>query len=238
MKIAFSGAQCVGKTTLIEDFLKQWPMYELAKNSYRNKAKEDPTVKLNQEGDEKSQEIIRDSIIDDAQSYSKDDKVIFDRCIFDNLAYSLWLNDKGKVSDNFINEQIPIIRESFSLYDIIFFIPITPLHDIPIVESEDGQRDLDPVFRSEIDHVMKAIVSNYSETDKRVFFPQEQCPAIIDHVFGDREQRIETIKFYVNDQGTFFGEEDSLLADIPEPEDAPTLADFDSMDTRKKIVLP
>ena len=186
MKIAFSGTQCVGKSTLIEDFLKQWPMYKVAETSYRDKAKANPEIKLNQAGDEKSQEIIRDAIIDEVQAYSKDDKVIFDRCLFDNLAYTLWLNQKGKVSDDFVNQQIPIIREAFSLYDVIFFIPLTKHHEIEIVPSEDGQRDLDPVFRSEIDNIMKAIMSNYLDVKKRVFFPGEDCPAIIDHVFGDR----------------------------------------------------
>ena len=36
MKIAFMGTQCNGKSTLIKEFIKRWPMYKEVKSSYRN----------------------------------------------------------------------------------------------------------------------------------------------------------------------------------------------------------
>jgi len=212
MKICFSGTQCVGKSTVVNDFLAQWPMYKKADNSYRDKVKANPKVKLNQNGNEDSQVVIRDALIDQVQMYSKYANIVFDRCIFDYIAYTLWLNAKGKVSDLFVEKQIPIIRETMKMYDIIFFIPILKNYPITIVPSKDGQRDLDPLFREEIDNIMKAVYKDYLNK-KRVFFPQEDCTGVLE-LFGSQQERIEMIKLYINPKGGLYGEQDSLLKDI------------------------
>jgi len=236
MRICFSGAQNTGKSTVINDFLETWPMYEKATESYRDKAKNSPTLKLNQEGNKESQTIIRDALIDTAQLYDKDSKVLFDRCIFDNLAYSLWLNARGKVTDLFIEQQIPIIKNAMEFYDIIFFIPVLDAYPVEIVESVDGLRDLDPVFRKEIDHIMKAMLTDY-HSQKRKFFPNEDCPCIIE-LFGSPEERIQMIKLYVAENGGMIGEDENLLSDIPDLEDIdPALKDFaDSMEPPSRII--
>jgi len=225
MRICFSGAQNTGKSTVINDFLKTWTMYEKATESYRDKAKKNPTLKLNQEGDKESQVIIRDSLIDTAQLYDKESNVLFDRCVFDNLAYSLWLNAKGKVDDLFIRQQIPIIKNTMEFYDIIFFIPILDAYPVEIVKSEDGLRDLDPIFRQEIDYIMKALITDYRSKERK-FFPNEDCPGIVE-IYGNREERIEMIKLYVAETGKMYGEDQSLLSDIPDLADIdPALAEF------------
>ena len=213
MKICISGCQNIGKSTLIEEFLKQWPMYKKADNSYREIAKKNTKVKLNTEGDEESQAIIRDALIDQAINHTKDENVIFDRCVLDNLVYSLWLNAKGKVSDLFIEKQIPIFKESIKLYDIIFFIPKLKDYDIPIVPDKDGQRCLDPVFQEETDNIFKAIMMDYWKQDRRVFFPKEDCAAVIDIPVGPIQDRLNVIKLYVKNDGDCYQEEDSLLKD-------------------------
>ena len=40
MRIAISGTACQGKTTLITDFLEQWPNYKTPKKTYRYVIKE------------------------------------------------------------------------------------------------------------------------------------------------------------------------------------------------------
>ena len=210
-RIGITSAQNMGKTTLINDMIKQWPNFKAAGNSYREKAKQDKSVKLNKEGSEESQIIIRDALIDDLQQYDrKKDNVIHDRTLIDNLVYSMWLNANGKVSDLFIEQQVPIIKQALTYYDIIFFIPMMANYNIPIVPSVDGQRELDPVFREEIDNIFKAVLMDYWRKDGRTFFPNEDCPALIE-VWGTREERIQMIKLYINEKGSFYGEEDSLL---------------------------
>jgi predicted ATPase len=206
MKIAISGTQCIGKSTLINDMLQQWPNYELDTNCYRKKIKEEGLV-INQDGDESNQEIIRDALIDQVSARSSTEKVLFDRCILDNLAYTIWLAAKGKVSDNFVERQIPIIRETFSMYDILFFIPLTEQYPVDITEGDN--RDVDPIFRQEIDNIMKALLQTYHEGSGK-FFPKENCPAIIE-IFGSPLERIAMMKLYLKEDGSVYGEEESIM---------------------------
>jgi hypothetical protein len=208
MKIAFIGTQCNGKSTLIKEFLKRWPMYKEAKSTYRNLIK---TGKItgNQEGTEESQKAILNCIIDDAQKAiaKGDDFLVFDRCVTDNIAYSLWLNEKGKVSDEFIMDTKRIAFEAIRVFDIIFYLPLR--EEINIVPKKG--RAIDPVYRQEIDNIFRAIVGTY-EKNLGIFFPKEDCPAVIT-LEGPPDLRIEQIPMYIKPSGKFFDEEDgSLLA--------------------------
>ena len=40
MRIAISGTACQGKSTLIQDFIKEWPSYQREKTDYRDIIKE------------------------------------------------------------------------------------------------------------------------------------------------------------------------------------------------------
>jgi len=206
MKIAFMGTQCNGKSTLIKGFLKRWPMYKEIKSSYRNLLK---TGKItgNQEGTEESQKAILNCIIDDTQKATAkgDDFLVFDRCVMDNIAYSLWLNEKGKVSDEFIMDTKRIAFEAIRVFDIIFYLPLR--EEIKIVPRKG--RDIDPIYRQEIDNIFRAIVGTY-EKSAGIFFPKEDCPAVIT-LEGPPDLRIEQIPMYIKPSGKFFDEEDGSL---------------------------
>jgi len=206
MKICVSGTQCVGKSTYIQDFLKTWPMYETPKESYRDVIKEKNLPHSN-EGNEESQRIILDHLIDQAQKYSKSDNVIFDRCVLDNLAYSSWLNLNGKVSDKFLDESRIIVRETLSMFDIIFYIPLTKAAPVEIVE--DGLRNTDPLFREEIDNIFKVFQQSFFQGDGRIFKKGDSAP-IID-IYGSPEERIALTSLYITKEGTQYGEEETLI---------------------------
>ena len=70
MKIAVVGTQCIGKSTYIKDFLKKWSMYSTPEKTYRDIVKE-KNIPLNKLGDEHSQKIILDFLIEQATSFSK-----------------------------------------------------------------------------------------------------------------------------------------------------------------------
>jgi len=210
MKIAFMGTQCNGKSTLIKEFIKRWPMYKEVKSSYRNLIK---TGKItnNQEGTAESQKAILNAIIDDTQNaIAKDgDFLVFDRCVIDNIVYSLWLNEKGKVSDEFIMDTKRIAFEAVRVFDIIFYLPLR--EEIKIVPKKG--RDLDPVYREEIDNLFRAVVGT-QEKSQGIFFPKEDCPAVIT-LEGPPDLRIEQIPMYIKPSGKFFDENDgSLLANM------------------------
>jgi len=204
------GTQCNGKSTLIKEFCKRWPMYKEVQSTYRKLLKTNK-VTGNQEGTAESQLTILNSIIDDTQkAIAKENNfLVFDRCVMDNIAYSLWLNNKGKVTDEFIMDTKRIAHEAIKVFDIIFYLPLR--EEIKIVPKKG--RDIDPVYRQEIDNIFKALVATY-EKSAGIFFPKEDCPAVIT-LEGPADLRIEQIPLYIKSNGKFFDEEDgSLLANI------------------------
>ena len=115
-KIGVMGTQCIGKTTLIDDMILQWPQLSRPEKTYRDLIKE-KKLPVNKNGTKESQEAILNFLVDEAMGNYGKKKMIFDRTPLDNMAYSLWLYDK-QTSD--IDEAfIPMI---FSLVKEIVFI--------------------------------------------------------------------------------------------------------------------
>ena len=85
MRISISGTGCQGKTTLIQDFLQEWPGFSTPKKTYRSKLKKDNHSK---DACEDSQWDILNFMLDQLQEYKKGDNIIFDRCPLDNLVYT------------------------------------------------------------------------------------------------------------------------------------------------------
>lgn len=210
MRIAITGTACQGKSTLIQDFLKEWPSYQIEKSNYRDVIKEKNyphSKKCNKDG----QWAILNCKIDEMQKYSKRDKVIFDRCSLDAIVYSLWSFDKQAtdIDKEFIDKCIPLVRESIKSLDIIFFIPITKVAPVPIVE--DGMREIDEEYITEVDNIFKTIIhSHHIKPGSTPFLPSYDCPAIIE-VFGSREERIQIIKQYLDTDGDLIGDNTGLV---------------------------
>jgi predicted ATPase len=210
MRIAISGSACQGKSTLIDDIIKKWPMYKRSEESYRKLIKEE-NLPLNDKVTQDGQWKILNCLIDDIQKTTKDDCVLFDRCPLDNLVYSLWSNSKGEsdIDDEFIKKCIPLVQETMHALDIILFTPITKFSPIP-TESRES-RNIDENYIKEIDNIFKAISYQYTKTGASPFFPPEDRPPIIE-VFGDREQRIAMIQLYLDDSGDIVTDEKSVLS--------------------------
>jgi len=208
MKIAVSGTQNIGKSTFVDDFKKNWKSYKKPKKTYRDFIKNED-LDLNREGTEESQEIILNALIDEAQN-AKGKHVIFDRCPLDNLVYTMWLNAKGYASDEFVKKTIDLVRESLVFFDIIFFLPITKHSPVAVEAKENRETDLE--YREEIDVLFKSLMSAYHQ-ESHIYFPFANklgSPAIIE-IFGTPEERVQLAKFYINEKGDPFGEEDSLI---------------------------
>jgi len=206
MRIAIIGTQNTGKTTFVNDFIKKWPMYKTLDKSYRDilKEKELPHSK---NATEETQKVILDFLIDQVTESSKEDNIILDRSVLDCLAYSTWLCLNEKVSEKFLDQQRIIVRETLKLYDVLFFIPLTKASPIEI--QNDGFREIDPIFREEIDNIFKVFQESYHNGDGRVF-PKDDTPAIIE-IFGSPEERIKLTEFYITEDGKAYGEDQSLL---------------------------
>ena len=209
MKIAVIGTQNTGKTTYINDFLKKWSMYKTPDKTYRELIK-NKNLPHSKEGTEESQTEILNCIVDQAIEFSKDENIILDRCVLDVLAYSTWLCLNGKVSDKFLDQQRIIVRETLKLYDILFFIPLTKAAKIEI--EDNGTREVDPIYREEIDNIFKVFQESYHRGDGRVF-PKDDTPAIIE-IFGNPQERIKLTELYLKEDGKGYGEGESLLDKI------------------------
>lgn len=215
MKICTMGTICTGKTTFIEDFIRQWPMYKRSEKTYRDILKKGDKGKHSRKSTQAVQEVILNSMIDEVKHHKPEDHVIFDRGVMDNLVFSMWLNNykKGKVDDKYIEKTIPVVRKTFKLYDLVFFFPITANHDIPLT-GENELRDGDKKYREELDTIFKVLFKQWIAQND-TFFPireKEGCPAIIE-IFGTREERIEMAKLYLNETGGVIGADKSLLED-------------------------
>ena len=201
MRIAISGTGCQGKTTLIKDFLDQWPSYKTSKKTYKDIIKDNNTEHSSKTNKNTQWEILN-FMIEELQKTRKGDKVIFDRCPLDNLVYSIWSNEKknSNITEKFIKKCIPLVRESLRYIDIIFFTPITKVAPVQLVE--DDIQDVDPEFIEEVDHLFKAIHRDHQTNCKSNFFINDDKPAMIE-VFGNRIERIEIIKLYLDQDGDF-----------------------------------
>lgn len=208
MRIAISGTANSGKTTLLKSFLSAWPQYKTPAKTYR-----DLLVEQNFSHSSKStvrtQFSILDFMVNQLKSYTKDDKVIYDRCPLDNLVYTLWCHDKGieGFDNDFVQMTAYMTRESMRDLDIIFLLK----YDEEIKIVDDGFRDVDVNFIKEIDALFSAIYEQYAtniQLDK--FFPKDDSPALIELPTNGQE-RIDLIAEYIDKNGNLPGEEQSIF---------------------------
>jgi len=201
MRIAISGTACQGKSTLIKDFLENWPNYNTPEKTYRDIIIEQG-LEHSSTTNKNTQWAILNFMIDELQKTRKGDKVIFDRCPLDNIVYSIWASAKNEtdIDDDFIKKCMPLVRESLRFIDVIFFTPITKTAPVEIVDDE--LRETKKEYIEEIDNIFKAVHRDYMNNPKSSFFVEDDRPGIIE-VFGNRIERIELIKLYLDNDGDF-----------------------------------
>lgn len=210
MKIALMGAQCTGKSTLVEEIIKKWPMYKRPQKTYRDIISE-KQLPLNKQATKESQREILNALVDEAQfaSASEDKHIIFDRCVVDNIAYSLWHYAKGTpgFDAEYIIDSKTIAAFALKHIDVIFYVPVRK--EIPLINRKN--RDIDEVFREEVDNILESLVTSY-EKHTKAFFPTEDCPAVI-RLDGPPDMRVHQIELYVKPNGSGYEEEDGSLID-------------------------
>lgn len=213
-KIGIIGTQCVGKTTLIEDMQLQWPQLSRPEKTYRDLVKE-KNLPVNKEGTKESQGLILDFLVEEANKNYGKKKMVFDRTPLDNLAYTFWLFDKkaSNIDETFIDECVIKVRNAISQYSVLFYLPLIEENNVPLTGKE--QRDIDPVYRAEIDVLFDSFYRAWESRDTRLFNNNDTPPII--PVWGDPLQRIKMMALYINDSCEFYGEQDSLITkDIAE----------------------
>ena len=189
MRIAISGTHCIGKSTLIQDFLKIHPKYLY---------KEEPYYQLQEmHGIEFSDYPTLDDFIEQLgysleqlEAHATQPNIIFERCPIDFVAYGMDVAHQEGIDfeDTPIAEKFPEIKESLENLDLIIFLPMTKTHPIACPESED------PRFQKAVDANLKHI---YRE-ELFDLLPSHEHPQLIE-IWGSPEERIRKIEYYMEE---------------------------------------
>lgn len=209
MRIAFSGTACVGKSTLVQAFLRRWPTYKTPEKTYRDVIKENNLDHSSQTSEE-TQLLILDWMMKEQEKYPKDSKVIYDRCPWDNLAYTLLANSKDQISDEVTAASISFVKESMKNLDLIFYLKYDP--SIKIIN--DSLRDTNVEFIKETDSIFQQLFDQYSDAlENDLFYPKEDCPAIIVMEGKTVDDRLAWIGEFIDYKGDLIETTDSVLSE-------------------------
>lgn len=140
VRIAFTGAQGTGKTTLVEAFKHSglFDDYDYFGNVTRKlKAR---GFKINEAGSDETQLAL----IDIHEDNLKSDCFFTDRCIIDCYVYGTYQYEKGLVSKETEDKMHTALLELVPRYDLIFYL--TPEFDL----VDDGVRSTNIDFREDI----------------------------------------------------------------------------------------
>ena len=176
MKIAFTGAQSTGKTTLLKELKRDNSLalqYDFRDEITRRMQKKG--LSINEGGSDITQLLIMNSHIKN----SLIDNVIMDRCALDGIVYSHYLLDKGKINRATYDACDLIYKKLINKYDVIFY---TSHEDVELVD--DGERSVDKIFREDI----IGLFDMYMQ-----YNIIEDGPRIV-HLEGSVEERLKTIK--------------------------------------------
>lgn len=208
MRISFSGTANVGKSTLLQSFLKRWPMYKTPIKTYRDIIKEN-NLNHSSSTTEETQLLILDFMTQTLEANKNEKYVIYDRCVLDNLAYSLHAAEKDLISEDVLGVTVDIVRRSLKNLDIIFWIKYDP--SIKIVS--DQLRDTNLNYIREIDDIFTGLYEQYSDhLENTPFFIAEDCPAIIPiENIPSLADRLAWIGEFINDKGDLIETGESVL---------------------------
>lgn len=183
MRIAVSGTHFMGKSTLIEDFIKKYPKYTCEIEPYYKLQDEKP-MELSLEPSLDSLLEQLDYSIKQLNELANERNIIFDRCPIDYIAYAM-CEASNDINNSEISERFFEVKEALNNLDIILFLPITKEHLIEYTEEN-------PAYRIAADKCFKKIYRD----DNYDIFPRYNHPKIIE-IWGDRLARIKKIESYL-----------------------------------------
>jgi GTPase SAR1 family protein len=150
MKIGITGAQSVGKTTLL-NALRSEPMfqgYEICDEVTREI--KDMGFDINEAGSDLTQVLIMQKHI---VNIFMNERMLTDRTALDGFVYTMYLYLHHKVDQNTLHKARRIYDKTITEYDHLFYI--RPEFDI----VDDGVRSTDLQFRDEIVDIFEGLIS-------------------------------------------------------------------------------
>ena len=154
MKIAFTGAQGVGKTTLL-DILEKCFKFKEPVTYVRNLTRliAESGTGINASGDDNTQLAVMQA---HKRFIDLPSTAIVDRCVVDGLVYTYYLYRHGKISDEVLTKCIDFFKDYISSYDLIFYIK----PEFPI--TGDKYRSSDVAYQKEIADIFDEVINKYN----------------------------------------------------------------------------
>lgn len=170
MRIGISGAQSVGKTTLLNALRSEKCFKDYNIRNEVTRSVKALGIDINESGSDISQQLIMKEHIYNLVMF---DDMITDRTSLDGLVYTTWLFNGDKVSPECFVETQMVFEKTIKMYDYIFYIqPEFPIED-------DGVRSASKQWQDEIAALFDAIIDTY------------KVPVI--NVSGSVRERVNTI---------------------------------------------
>ena len=170
MRIGISGAQSVGKTTLLNALRSEKCFKDYTIRNEVTRSVKALGININESGSDISQQLIMKEHIYNLVMF---DDMITDRTALDGLVYTTWLYDSGKVSPECFVETQMVFEKTIKMYDYVFYIaPEFPIED-------DGVRSASKQWQNEIVTLFDAVIDTY------------KVPVI--NVSGSVRERVNTI---------------------------------------------
>lgn len=186
MRIAISGTHFIGKSTLIEDFIKKHPAYRCEIEPYYQLLEEEAIEPALEPGLDSLLEQLDFSILQ-LNEHANDENIIFDRCPIDFIAYAMCALDQDDVDihDSELAERFSDVKEALNHLDLIVFLPIAKENLIEYTEENPG-------YRKAADTCFKKIFRD----DICDIFPRYGHPKVIE-LCGERLTRIKNLESYL-----------------------------------------
>lgn len=156
MKIAFSGPQASGKSTIIKNLLDNHlnkQDYTFIKGGARKL--KDLGFEINEKGDDLSQVLLFNNYIDDLVIKPKQyntKNFIYDRWLMDGVVYSEWSTSIGKNKPWVFDYGLLMLRMLCTEIDIVFYCDP---NGVPV--ENDNYRNVDLEYRN----IITSIFENY-----------------------------------------------------------------------------
>lgn len=141
MKIGITGAQSVGKTTLLNALRSERLFADYIICDEVTRKVRSYGLPINEDGNDTTQHLIMNEHIVNVFMH---DKMITDRTVLDGLVYTNYLYKHAKVNQLTLNYATEVFYKVWEQYDHVFYIE--PEFDI----VDDGVRSVDKRFRDEI----------------------------------------------------------------------------------------
>ncbi len=149
MRIGITGAQSVGKTTLLNALRSEKLFADYAICDEVTRRVKSYGLPINEDGTDVTQLLIMNEHIYNVFMY---DKMLTDRTALDGLVYSQYLFKHKKISDKTMGRVRDVFNRVWEQYDHVFYIE--PEFDI----VDDGTRSIDIQFRDEIAELFESVI--------------------------------------------------------------------------------